>query len=105
RASAAQNARFGQPPTKAVQRSVPPLIEESQTSRLTPYTRRHPSLERGEPVEPTPLSCLSLCVSPGRSPAFIQELMYAALVPKKVIPDESASLQRASKSGEPGLPS
>src|SRR5215210_9281850 len=42
----------GQPPTKAVHRSVPPLVEKSHTSGKRSYTQSNPSAGSGDPVEP-----------------------------------------------------
>src|ERR1700722_7282533 len=43
----------GEPPTNAVQTSVPPDVENSQVSDPNwSYTQRKPSGDNGEPVEP-----------------------------------------------------
>src|SRR4051794_36310282 len=66
----------GQPPTNAVHRSVPPLVEKSQASGKRSYTQSKPSTGRGEPVDPTPRKPSQ---GSGVTPAFIDAPTKPAL--------------------------
>src|SRR5579884_1942231 len=71
--SPAVTGRMGHPPTQAVQISVPPLTEATHRSSLTlSYSHLKPSIERGDPVDPIPCNSLSLWVSLGFKPDFMQ---------------------------------
>jgi hypothetical protein len=89
----------GTPPTNAVQTSVPPEVENSQTSPSCSCTQSNPSGGSGEPVDPTAWSAERSPWSASETPAFAQAPMYAALVPKIVIPASAAKPQSAPVSG------
>src|SRR5215210_7388261 len=88
----------GQPPTKAVHRSVPPLVENSHTSGKRSYTQSKPSTGSGEPVEPT---ARSPSHGTGRTSAFIDAPMNPALVPKVVTRASAANSHSRFGSGCP----
>ncbi len=56
-------------------------------------------------MEPTERSLERSRSLPGSTPSFMQAAMYAALVPKQVMPVRSARSQRTPMSGYPGFPS
>ena len=87
-------------------RSVPPLVENSHVSSPTwSYTQRKASGDSGEPVEPTARSFDRSRPLAGSTSAFMQAAMYAALVPKQVMPARSARSHSTFMSGWAGLPS
>src|SRR5919199_4116244 len=96
----------GTPPTNAAHMSVPPLVENSHVCEPSlSYTHWKPSGDSGDPVDPTDRSALRSRPAAGSTPAFMHAAMYAALVPKQVMPAFSARSQSTPMSGEPGLPS
>ena len=96
--SPARTGSTGQAPTNAVHRSVPPLVENSQTSPSLSYTHSNPSTGSGEPVEPTLRSAGS---DGGSTPAFMHAPMKPALVPKHVTPASRANSHSPCGSGCP----
>ena len=97
----------GQPPTKAVHTSVPPLVENSHTSGSTcSYTQRKLSGASGEPVEPIARRLLQVAFGgAGCTPAFSALASRPALAPMQVIEVRSASSHSTPRSGCAGLPS
>src|SRR6185503_568858 len=88
----------GHPPTKAVQRSVPPLVENSHTSGKRSYTHSNPSTGSGDPVDPI---ARSPSHGSGRTPAFIDAPMKPALVPNVVTRASAAKSHSLAGSGWP----
>jgi hypothetical protein len=85
-----------------VHTSVPPLVENSQTSGPSAsYTHRKPSGDSGEPVEPTARTALRSNRARGSASSLRAASRNAALVPNVVTPVASASAHRRSPAGEP----
>src|SRR5262245_50361047 len=98
--SPAWTGSVGTPPTNALQTSVPPLNETSQTSGFTAsYTQPKTSGASGEPVEPMARSRARSWSALGRMPAFMLAARNAALVPNSVTPAASAIAHRTPRSG------
>jgi hypothetical protein len=96
----------GTPPTNAVQRSVPPDIEKSQSSGPSrSYDQSNPSGESGEPVDPREPRRERSRPARGSIPAFMHAARKLADVPKHVTPASSARSHSVPRSGWPGFPS
>src|SRR6185436_4797641 len=88
----------GQPPTNAVHRSVPPLVEKSHRSEKRSYSHSKASAGSGEPVDPT---ARKPSHGSGVTPAFIDAPMNPALVPNVVTRASAAKSHSRAGSGWP----